>query len=187
MWKLSGCLHTSSFISYSTKLRSATVDYAFSVIYFFLSPSSVSGTTIIYCLYFCSFSIHFRDHLAIILNVTIGFLSLFYLFPFYLPCSLFYSTCSFFALLVPFGPGLYKFACLFYTTLSIFFIQACIFLSTLCLFYPKPLSKKTQPSVSFALIRAHFYICLTFLLSPFHSSLVLFFALSILCFPKIAG
>ena len=48
MWKLSGCLHTSSFISYSTKLRSATVDYAFSIISLFLSPSSLSGTTIIY-------------------------------------------------------------------------------------------------------------------------------------------
>ena len=43
------------------------------------SPSSLSGTTIIYCLYYYSFSIHFRDHLAIILNVTVGFLSLFYL------------------------------------------------------------------------------------------------------------
>ena len=42
-------------------------------------PSSVSGTTIIYCLYYYSFSIHFRDHLAIILNVTVGFLSLLYL------------------------------------------------------------------------------------------------------------
>ena len=57
-----------------------------------------------------------------------------------------------------------------------------------CIFFEEKLEKKkTQPSVSFALIRAHFYICLTFLLSPFHSSLVLFFALSILCFPKIAG
>ena len=43
------------------------------------SPSSLSGTTIIYFLYYYSFSIHFRDHLAIILNVTVGFLSLFYL------------------------------------------------------------------------------------------------------------
>ena len=43
------------------------------------SPSSLSGTTIIYCLYYYSFSIHFRDHLAIILNVTVGFLSLLYL------------------------------------------------------------------------------------------------------------
>ena len=30
-------------------------------------------------LYYYSFSIHFRDHLAIILNVTVGFLSLLYL------------------------------------------------------------------------------------------------------------
>ena len=43
------------------------------------SPSSLSGTTIIYFLYYYSFSIHFRDHLAIILNVTVGFLSLLYL------------------------------------------------------------------------------------------------------------
>ena len=43
------------------------------------SPSSLSGTTIIYCLYYYSSSIHFRDHLAIILNVTVGFLSLLYL------------------------------------------------------------------------------------------------------------
>ena len=40
---------------------------------------SLSGTTIIYCLYYYSFSIHSRDHLAIILNVTVGFLSLLYL------------------------------------------------------------------------------------------------------------
>jgi len=33
-------------------------------------------------LYYYSFSIHLRDHLAIILNVTIGFLSLLYLFLF---------------------------------------------------------------------------------------------------------
>jgi uncharacterized membrane protein len=37
-------------------------------------PSSLSGTTIIYCLYFYSFSIHFHDHLATILNVTDRFL-----------------------------------------------------------------------------------------------------------------
>ncbi len=43
------------------------------------SPSSVSGTTIIYFWYFYSFSIHFHDHLASILNVTVGFLSLLYL------------------------------------------------------------------------------------------------------------
>ena len=50
-------------------------------------PSSVSGATFI--LYY-SFSIHFRDHLVIILNVTVGFPSLFYLFPFYLPCSFYF-------------------------------------------------------------------------------------------------
>ena len=42
-------------------------------------PSSVSGATIVYFMYYYSFSIHFHDHLAIILNVTVGFLSLFYL------------------------------------------------------------------------------------------------------------
>ena len=52
-----------------------------------------------------------------------------------------------------FGLSLYKFACLFLCFLVYFFIQACIFLSTLYLFYPKPLSKKTQPSVSITLIR----------------------------------
>ena len=77
MWKLSGCLHTCSFTNYSTKLRSATVDYAFSIISLFLSPSSLSGATFI--LYYYSFSIHFHDHLAIILNVTVGFLSFLYL------------------------------------------------------------------------------------------------------------
>ena len=49
------------------------------IVLYLLFPSLVSGTTIIYCLYYYSFSIHFRDHLAIILNVTVGFLSLFYL------------------------------------------------------------------------------------------------------------
>ena len=43
--------------------------------FIFFIPSSVSGTTIIYFLYYYPFSIHFRDHLAIILNITIGFLS----------------------------------------------------------------------------------------------------------------
>ena len=44
-----------------------------------------------YCLFvFYSFSIHFRDHLATILNVSVGFLFLF--------CV----TCSLFTLLVPF-------------------------------------------------------------------------------------
>ena len=89
----------------------------------------MSGTTIIYCLYYYPFSIHFRDHLAIILNVTVGFLSLLYLvlfsfgfevigflsllYPYYvLIMSLLFPTfvlfpisaCSFFALLVPFLP-----------------------------------------------------------------------------------
>ena len=52
-------------------------------------PSSVSDTTIIYCLYFYSFSIHFRDHLATILNVTVWSLSLLCLFPFCFTCSFF--------------------------------------------------------------------------------------------------
>ena len=46
---------------------------------YFLTLSSLSGFTVVYCLYFYSFSIHFRDQLAIILNVTVGFLSLLYL------------------------------------------------------------------------------------------------------------
>ena len=104
------------------------------------SPSSVSGTTIIYCLYFYSFSIHFRNHLATILNVSVGFLSLFYLFPFYLPCSFFY--------LFLFGPSLSKFACLFCASLSIFYTSLCLFLCTLCLFYSNFASKKTQPLFS---------------------------------------
>lgn len=52
-------------------------------------PLSVPGTTIIYCLYFYSFSIHFHDHLATILNVTVWPLSLLYLFPFCFTCSFF--------------------------------------------------------------------------------------------------
>ena len=53
------------------------------------TPVSVSGATIIYCLYFYSFSIHFRDHLTIILNVSVGFLSfLLYLFLFRLSLCL---------------------------------------------------------------------------------------------------
>ena len=43
----------------------------------------------LFILYYYSFSIHFHDHLAIILNVTVGFLSLFYLFPFLLGLFLF--------------------------------------------------------------------------------------------------
>ena len=66
--------------------------------------------------------------------------------------SPFHPACSFFALLVPFLP-------LKGTTLS---LQLVSFLSTLCLFYPKPLSKKTQPlflsplSVSGTTIFAYF-------------------------------
>lgn len=48
------------------------------------------GPTIIYCLYFYSFSIHFHDHLATILNVTVWPLSLLYLFPFLLYLFLFH-------------------------------------------------------------------------------------------------
>ena len=42
-----------------------------------------------FILYYYSISIHFRDHLASILNVTVGFLSLFYLFLFGLSLCLF--------------------------------------------------------------------------------------------------
>ena len=52
-------------------------------------------------------------------------------------------------LLVPFGLSLYKFACLFYASLSIFLYKLVSFLFSLCLFYPKPLSKKTQPLFPF--------------------------------------
>lgn len=45
----------------------------------YLFPLSVSGATIVYFLYYYSFSIHFRDHLAIITNVSVGYLVLFYL------------------------------------------------------------------------------------------------------------
>ena len=63
------------------------------------------------------------------------------------------SACSFFALLVPFGPSLYKF-CLSNLCFLVYFLYKLVsFLSTLYLFYPKPLSKKTQPSVSITLIR----------------------------------
>jgi hypothetical protein len=43
------------------------------------------------------------------------------------------------------------------------------FLSTLCLFYPKPLSKKTQPLfLLHSSVRTFtYYICLTLLLGPF--------------------
>ena len=55
------------------------------------SPSFVSGTTIVYFWYFYSFSIHFRDYPATILNVTVGYLSFFFsLFLFYLPCSFYF-------------------------------------------------------------------------------------------------
>ena len=52
----------------------------------------------------------------------------------------FSSACSLFQL-VPFGPGLYKLACLFYTTLS-FFIQAFIFFVQLVSFFTQNLSQK---------------------------------------------
>ena len=110
-----------------------------------------------------SFSTQFYITPAIILNVSVGFLSHFYLVlftqpvPFYLPCSLlltlfpFCFTCSFFTQLVPFLLSL----CLFCPSPS----KLVSFLSTLCLFYPKPLSKKTQPLFLFALlVRVHFYI-----------------------------
>ena len=92
-------------------------------------PSSLSGTTIIYCLYYYSFSIHFRDHLAIILNVTVGFLSLLYLFPFLQPVP-------FLLYLFLFGLSLYKFACLFLCFLVYFLYKLVSFLSSLYLFYP---------------------------------------------------
>ena len=90
-------------------------------------------------------------------------------------CSLFCFTCSFFYSTCSFLGGLYKFCLSILCFLVYFFIQACVFfiylvsfLLSLCLFYPKPLSKKDTTPVSFALFRARFYICLTFLLSPFH-------------------
>ena len=67
-------------------------------------------------------------------DVSIGFLSLLYLFPF----------------LLPKGTTLTSTLCLF-----------CPSPSQLVSFFPKPLSKKTQPSVSFALFRANF-ICYLF-------------------------
>ena len=76
------------------------------------------------------------------------------------------SACSFFDNLtvstqpVPFllylflfGLSLYKFACLFLCFLVYFLYKLVSFLSSLYLFYPKPLSKRTQPSVSITLIR----------------------------------
>jgi len=74
------------------------------------SPLSLSGTTIIYCLYFYSFSILFRDYPATILNVTVWSLSLLYLFPFCFTCSFFipkreqpsHLVCVFFIYLVSF-------------------------------------------------------------------------------------
>ncbi len=75
----------------------------------FFLPLSVPGTTIIYCWYFYSFSIHFRDHLATILNVSVGFLFLLYLFPFCLTCS--FSDLACINLLVYFMP-----TCLFFYT-----------------------------------------------------------------------
>ena len=62
---------------------------------------------------------------------------------------LFTQPVPFLLYLFLFGLSLYKFACLFLCFLVYFFIQACIFLSTLYLFYPKPLSKKTQPLFPF--------------------------------------
>ena len=68
--------------------------------------------------------------------------------------SPFHPACSFFALLVPFLPPKG-------TTLS---LQLVSFLSTLYLFYPKPLSKKTQPLFLFSLIRVgHNYYCLFYI------------------------
>ena len=72
--------------------------------------------------------------------------------------SLFRSACSYPSeRLFPFLLYLFLFVISLYKCTCLFFIQACVFfcsspsklvsfLSTLCLFYPKPLSKKTQPS-----------------------------------------
>ena len=86
-----------------------------------LSPSSVSGTTIVYFLYYYSYSIHFRDHLAIILNVTVGSLSLFYLFLLDLACI--------------------NFACLFCASLSIFYTSLYLFCLA-CIFFTQNISQK---------------------------------------------
>ena len=59
-----------------------------------------------------------------------------------------------------FGLSLYKFTCLFCASLNIFLYKHVSFLLQFCL-------KKDTTSVSLALFRAHFYFCLTFLLSPF--------------------
>ena len=115
------------------------IDLLFFFIYIsglFLSLFTSSTLHLLFFLHFIytSFSIHFRDHPATILNVTVGFLSLLYLF-------LFYSACSFFVSKGNNPP-----------------FHLVSFLLSLCLFHPKPLSKMTQPSVSFALFRAHFIL-----------------------------
>ena len=90
------------------------------------SPSSVSGTTIVMLVFFSSLSFASHSHLIRITHVTVGFLSLFYLFLF--------------------GLSLYKFACLFYATLS-FFIQACVFFIYHVSFLPKTSFKKDTTPV----------------------------------------
>lgn len=51
-------------------------------------------------------------------------------------------------------------------------------------FFQNLFQKKTQPSVSLALFRVHFYICLTFLLSPFDLLKWLILRFYALCKPK---
>ena len=72
------------------------IDLLFFFIYIsglFLSLFTSSTLHLLFFLHFIytSFSIHFRDHPATILNVTVGFLSLLYLFLFYSACSFFVS------------------------------------------------------------------------------------------------
>ena len=148
----------------------------------FFCPFVVSGATFI--LYY-SFSIHFRDHLAIILNVPVGFLSLFYLF---------FSdlACSFFALLVPFLFSLFLFclqreqpslsACIL---LVLYLYPTCIvllvpFLFSLFLFC----LQREQPSFFFSLfIEINCFFCLLFLYyNNFSVSLCRYVAVLKFCF-----
>ena len=139
----------------------------------FSFPSSLSGTTIVYCLYFYSFSIHFHDHLASILNVSVGFLFLFYLFLFCLTCSFSDLACSFFCFTCSFS----DLACI---NLLVYFMLPCLFflyklvsfLSTLCLFFSNFYSKKTQPLFPFPFIPVgHNFFDISFYNSFFSSSI----------------
>ena len=79
-------------------------------------------------LYYYSFSIHFRDHLASILNVSVGFLSLFYLFLF----SFDFVLIGFLSLLYPYYVLIMS---LLFPTFVLFPISACSFLPTCSFFH----------------------------------------------------